>query len=87
MSNRREFMGQIVSGTTGLVVSGLVSSQRILGANDRVRFGLIGAGSRGKEIFKARLLPLHQFGAYHQEAAHQRIVNGKNHPAYCGQTA
>ena len=55
MSNRREFMGQIVSGTTGLMVSGLVSSRRLLGANDRVRFGLIGAGSRGKEIFKAAL--------------------------------
>lgn len=30
-------------------------SARILGANDRVRFGLIGAGGRGMQIFKAAL--------------------------------
>lgn len=30
-------------------------SARVLGANDRVRFGLIGAGGRGMEIFKAAL--------------------------------
>src|SRR5262249_45836442 len=30
-------------------------SSRALGANDRVRFGLIGAGGRGREIFKAAL--------------------------------
>jgi len=30
-------------------------SGRALGANDRVRFGLIGAGGRGQEIFKAAL--------------------------------
>src|SRR3974390_770607 len=55
MTNRRTFMGQLVSGAAGLTVSGLVSSRRILGANERIRFGLIGAGSRGKEIFKAAL--------------------------------
>ncbi len=55
MSNRREFMGKLASGAAGLAASGLVSSRRILGANDRIRFGLIGAGSRGKEIFKAAL--------------------------------
>ena len=53
MSNRRTFVGRCVKGAAGLAVSGLVSSQRILGANERVRFGLIGCGSRGKEIFRA----------------------------------
>ena len=48
MSNRRTFVGQCVKGAAGLAVSGLVSSRRVLGANDRVRFGLIGCGSRGK---------------------------------------
>jgi predicted dehydrogenase len=38
-----------------MVASGLVSSRRVLGANDRIRIGLIGAGSRGKEIFRAAL--------------------------------
>jgi predicted dehydrogenase len=55
MSNRRTFMGQCVKGAAGFAVSGLVSSRRILGAGDRVRFGLIGCGSRGKEIFKSAI--------------------------------
>ena len=38
-----------------MAASGLVSSRRVLGANDRIRIGLIGAGSRGKEIFRAAL--------------------------------
>jgi predicted dehydrogenase len=53
MSNRREFMTKILGGTATLAVSGLSASNKILGANDRVRFGLIGAGGRGKEILKA----------------------------------
>ena len=55
MSNRRTFMEQCVKGAAGFAVSGLVSSRRILGANDRIRFGLIGCGSRGKEIFQAAM--------------------------------
>ena len=55
MSNRRTFMGQCVKGAAGLAVSGLVTSRRILGANDRIRFGLIGCGSRGKEIFRSAM--------------------------------
>jgi predicted dehydrogenase len=55
MPNRRTFIGQCVKGAAGFAVSGLVSSRRILGANDRIRFGLIGCGSRGKEIFRAAM--------------------------------
>ena len=55
MSNRRTFMEQCVKGAAGLAVSGLVSPSRILGASDRIRFGLIGCGSRGKEIFQAAM--------------------------------
>jgi predicted dehydrogenase len=55
MSNRRTFMEQCVKGAAGLAVSGLVSSSRILGASDRVRFGLIGCGSRGKEILHSAM--------------------------------
>jgi hypothetical protein len=48
---RREFIK-----TAGAsAVASLVSSRRILGANDRIRFGLIGCGSRGKEIFQAAM--------------------------------
>ena len=55
MANRRTFMGQCAKGAAGIAVSGLVSSRRVLGANDRIRFGLIGCGSRGKEIFQAAM--------------------------------
>jgi predicted dehydrogenase len=35
--------------------SSMLPSSQVLGANDRVRFGLIGAGGRGTEILKAAL--------------------------------
>ncbi len=37
----------------GGAVTGLAASSRVLGANDRIRIGLIGAGSRGTEILQA----------------------------------
>src|ERR1041384_7437300 len=55
MSDRRTFMRQVLGGGTAMAVSGLVPAGRILGANDRIRFGLIGAGGRGQEIFKAAI--------------------------------
>jgi predicted dehydrogenase len=55
MSDRRTFMQQVLGGGTAMAVSGLVPSGRILGANDRVRFGLIGSGGRGQAIFKAAI--------------------------------
>jgi predicted dehydrogenase len=55
MSSRRRFMGQLLGGTATLAVSGILPSSKVLGANDRVRIGLIGAGGRGQEIFKAAL--------------------------------
>jgi predicted dehydrogenase len=50
MSTRREFVSQLAMGA--------VSAAAASGApkvNDRVRFGLIGAGGRGSEIFRAAL--------------------------------
>ncbi len=55
MSSRRKFMGQVLGGGAALAASGWLAPARVLGANDRVRFGLIGAGGRGQEIFKAAL--------------------------------
>lgn len=55
MVNRRKFMRQILGGTAAWAASGLSSSNRTLGANDRVRIGLVGAGGRGKEILKVAL--------------------------------
>lgn len=38
-----------------MAATGVVSSARVLGANDRIRIGLIGGGARGKEIFRAAI--------------------------------
>ncbi len=53
--SRRSFLRQIAGATTAAISGAVLSSQTILGANDRVRLGLIGAGSRGTEILKAAL--------------------------------
>jgi predicted dehydrogenase len=50
MSNRRQFLGGLIS-AAGVAASGQTPTSRIVGANDRVRFGLIGAGARGTEDF------------------------------------
>jgi predicted dehydrogenase len=55
MTNRRTFLGQVAGGAAALGVSGLASAGRVLGANDRIRIGLIGAGARGKEIFQSAM--------------------------------
>ena len=55
MSSRRTFIRQALTGSAALAASGLFPSSRVLGANDRVRLGLIGGGGRGQQIFKAAL--------------------------------
>lgn len=55
MSSRRTFIKQSLGGSAALVASGWLPAGRVLGANDRVRFGLIGGGDRGKQIFRAAL--------------------------------
>ncbi|MGA2257624.1 MAG: Gfo/Idh/MocA family oxidoreductase [Thermoguttaceae bacterium] len=55
MSNRRTFLRQAAGGVACLAAPGIVASGSTLGANDRIRFGLIGAGGRGKEIFQVAL--------------------------------
>ncbi len=58
MPNRREF---IAGSTASLAAASFYTSgralgaNRVLGANDRIRFGLIGCGGRGQEIFKAAI--------------------------------
>jgi predicted dehydrogenase len=52
VSNRREFIQGVLGTTASVAVSSLVTSRNVLGANDRIRIGLIGAGSRGKYDFK-----------------------------------
>ena len=55
MPNRREFVSSLIAGAASVAVSGTFASSRVLGANDRIRIGLIGAGGRGQEIFKTAL--------------------------------
>ncbi len=55
MSTRREFVGQVLAGAAALAASNSVAPGRVLGANERVRLGLIGAGGRGQEIFRTAL--------------------------------
>src|SRR5260370_1765401 len=45
---RREFMGGLALGTAAM----LVYPPKVLGANDRVRVGMIGVGGRGQELLK-----------------------------------
>jgi predicted dehydrogenase len=53
--NRRRFIHQVSGGAAALAGSAVLPSTSILGANDRVRFALIGAGGRGLDIFKHAL--------------------------------
>ena len=50
--NRREFIGQVGAGAAMLAA---MPTARALGANDRIRIGLIGAGDRGQQDLKAAL--------------------------------
>src|SRR5947209_2710180 len=45
---RREFIGTMALGTAAM----LANPQRVLGANDRVRVGMIGCGGRGQELLQ-----------------------------------
>src|ERR1700733_9191205 len=57
MSNRRIFLGSMIAGPAGIAMAATATGApgRIRGANERIRFGLIGGGSRGKEIFRAAI--------------------------------
>ena len=59
MSSRRRFLGQVASGIGGLAIPASV-----LGANERLRFGIIGYGARGQEIVReAMSCPNTEFAA------------------------
>jgi predicted dehydrogenase len=49
MDSRRKFLGK-VAGLAGTSIAAVPS--RILGANDRIRIGLIGAGDRGTDLYR-----------------------------------
>src|SRR3984885_13854713 len=45
MQTRRNFIGNVATGLAGTLATG-----RVLGANDRVRIGIIGVGDRGTQL-------------------------------------
>ncbi len=47
MDSRRKFIGQMATGIAGTLATG-----NVLGANDRIRIGLIGAGDRGMQLVR-----------------------------------
>ena len=55
MSTRRQFITRVLGSTAAVAAGSVFPGSRVLGANDRVRFGLIGAGGRGLEDLHAAL--------------------------------
>ena len=49
MDSRRKFLGKVAGLATTTIAA---VPQRVLGANERVRLGLIGAGDRGTELYR-----------------------------------
>ena len=47
MHSRRNFIGKVATG-----LAGTLAASNVLGANDRVRIGIIGPGARGSEILR-----------------------------------
>src|SRR5437764_1333715 len=50
MQSRRNFIGKVATG-----LAGTLAGSNVLGANDRVRFGIVGAGARGTELLREAL--------------------------------
>src|SRR5581483_3492115 len=50
MQSRRNFIGNVATG-----LAGALAANTALGANDRVRIGIIGPGARGSEILRDAL--------------------------------
>jgi predicted dehydrogenase len=54
-AGRRRFLQQVGAAAGAALSQTLLAAPKALGANDRVRLGLIGAGARGTEILRAAL--------------------------------
>jgi predicted dehydrogenase len=51
MNSRRNFIGRVATGLAGTIAA----PSTVLGANDRIRLGIIGPGARGQEIAREAL--------------------------------
>ena len=50
MQSRRVFMSKVATG-----LAGTLAASNVLGANDRIRLGIIGPGARGTELLREAL--------------------------------
>ena len=50
MQSRRNFIGKVATG-----LAGTLAASNVLGANERIRLGIIGPGARGTEILRQAL--------------------------------
>src|SRR5436190_5071721 len=50
MQSRRNFIGNVATG-----LAGTLAASNVLGANERIRIGIIGPGARGTEILQTAL--------------------------------
>lgn len=54
MTSRRNFIGKVSAGVAGTIAT-MTPGAQLLGANDRIRLGVIGAGARGQQIMREAL--------------------------------
>ena len=54
MQSRRNFIGKVASGLAGTLAASS-GADKVLGANQRIRIGIIGPGARGTEILRQAL--------------------------------
>ncbi len=74
MDSRRKFIGAMATG----LASTLASSAGVLGANDRLRIGVIGAGQRGTElVHQARACPNVEIAAF-ADVYSKRLDDARN---------
>ncbi len=81
MDSRRKFVGKVACGLAGTLAAG---PARVLGANDRIRAGIIGAGERGMELAnQLRALPNTDIVAF-ADVYSKRLesVSGTKYPDY-----
>lgn len=88
MDSRRSFIGRVTTGLAGTLATGPFAPS-VLGANDRIRLGIIGAGDRGMQIVReAMACPNTEFVGFADiytarlEAARKIAPNAKTYLDY-----
>src|SRR5580700_5270765 len=76
MDSRRKFIGAMATGLASTLAS--ASSGSVLGANDRVRVGIIGAGQRGTELVHQALASTNVEVAAFADVYNKRLEDARN---------